>query len=99
MTAPAGGWGVRGAGAVPRLGHTAVVPTTAAAAKSWLPCWLPCPAEELLVATTRASKPSTPEEEALAAQIQLHESWATGARSSASSSQWRGPELLQAYDR
>lgn len=57
-----------------------------------------CPAEELVVAT-RASKPSTPEEEALAAQIQLHESWAAGARSSAGSSQWRGPELLQAYDR
>ncbi len=49
--------------------------------------------------TTRASKPSTPEEEALAAQIQLHESWAAGARSSADAIQWQGPELLQAYDR
>lgn len=92
-----GGWQPRGRSSGQRLpagsgaaAQRAQASATRAAATSTT--------EELVVAT-RASKPSTPEEEALAAQIQLHESWAAGARSSAGSSQWRGPELLQAYDR
>lgn len=99
VTAPTGEWHARRWQRAPAGPTAAGVPTTAARRKIVADRWLPCPAEEPLVATTRASKPSTPEEEALVAQIQLHESWAAGARSSAGSSPWRGPELLQAYDR
>lgn len=52
------------------------------------------------LATPRAATPrSTPEEEALAAQIALHEGWARGAGTGARASQWTEPELESAYAR
>lgn len=60
---------------------------------------LPWPAEKEQPAYTWANKANTPEEEALAAQIELHEAWKAGAGLGAVPSQWQGAELLQAYDR
>lgn len=42
---------------------------------------------------------STPEEEALAKQIALHEGWAAGAGTGAQRSDWQGSELQAAYER
>lgn len=88
--------GCRGGASLPHIGGAAHGVRSVAQPAPSLLCVLPTE-EQMVVA--RLNKPSTPEEEALAEQIRLHESWAAGAASGASRSQWQGQELLQAYDR